>query len=79
MQISITNITYETTFGMFTMHLFSSTSKNETHSKTSFGVTIPLYESTTKKNSIKVRNIQQRYIHIISTYITRFKDIVVMQ
>ena len=54
-------------FKIFTIYIYilsSSTSKNKTHQKTPLGVTTPLYESTTKKNLIKVRNLIQKWISI---------------
>ena len=61
---SETLIIYHTDFfRIFTMYIYFlsiSTSKNKTHPKTPLGVTTPLYESTTKKNLIKVRNLIQK-------------------
>ena len=54
---------------MFTMLIYffvsNSASKNKTHQKTPLGVTTPLYESTTKKNSIKVSKFTTK-VHEIS-------------
>ena len=59
--------TFNTILKIFTMYIYflsSSISKIKTHPKIPLGLTTPLYESTTKRNLIKVRNLLQKCMNI---------------
>ena len=51
-------------FTMYIYFLSSSISKIKTHPKIPLGLTTPLYESTTKRNLVKVRNLLQKCMNI---------------